>query len=330
MIEMIKKFPGKEITVIGDVILDHFANGINGRISSEAPVHIVTVHKDDFMPGGAGNVVRNISSLGGRAKLISLTGDDDCAKILRDLLEKEQVEVELILDKTRPTPRKMRVVSEKGQEICVHWEDLSPASEDIVRQALMPLWRTNSSVIVISDYGRGLITPELLKSVIEYSHQTGKKVIIDPRPRDGWDCENYKGAFLLTPNRKEAEDMSGKSVNSLEDAYNVAQYLSKKLEANVLITLDCDGMVISQRSGEIDHIPAIECNMIECVSGCGDSVITTIALAISSGASIKEACELSSHTAAVVIRKPGTAIANFSELISQITSYCKVNIPAYV
>jgi len=308
---LIENFKHKVILVIGDVGLDKYIHGSVERVSPEAPVPVLNVRSEKIMPGLAGNTAANIASFGALVYLIGVAGTDSASETLRRELEALGIKSHLIQDTSRKTIHKTRIVGGKQQIARVDYESVEEIGREIEQKILNEARFLIRGVdaVVISDYGKGVITKDLASSVIALCKENGKKLIIDPKPQHR---EFYKGAFLITPNDKESFEML-----QVKDVSERGLKLSEELEANILITLGDRGMALFEQGKERVDLPTQAKEVFD-VSGAGDTVVATIALALGSGASLHEACILANHAAGIVVGKIGTAQVTERELIDEI------------
>ena len=313
------------VVVIGDVMLDQFIWGNVSRISPEAPVPIVEFTSESFMPGGAANVARNLSALRAQTDIFSFIGRDEPGKQLQALLAEQRVDCRGLLPQTdRPTSIKTRIVAHQQQVVRVDREargDCEPASTRRLIASLEPSVLYADAVIV-GDYGKGVVTQQLLDELKGICRARGIWLSLDPKPVHHL---NLMGVSLITPNRKEAfelanmQDASGpRSADPLTDPrlMSMAEKLLQELSpALLLITLGDQGMLLCQRNREPFHIPTVAKEVYD-VSGAGDTVIASFTLAIAAGASPIEAAVFSNHAAGVVVGKVGTATVTPEELIA--------------
>lgn len=311
-----------QVTVVGDVILDIFSNTAHERMSSEAQVPIVKLLHDDRAPGGAGNVASNIAALGGHPQLISVMGSGFGGTRLRELLEKNHVNTDgIIIDQCRRTTTKTRILVDGQQVLCLARETRDPIKPWVIERILECLRASKDTVVIISDYNRGMISENLIERIIREGKERNQQVICDVHPRDGFKLLSQRGAFLITPNRIEAARMADLTTLADDDrsAETVSRTLAHLYESNVLLTRDHQGMTLCTSEGLIEHIPAKEANPLS-VSGAGDTVVGTIALALASGIDLSQAAKLASYAAAVVVGKPGTSSVSSAELADMITN----------
>jgi D-beta-D-heptose 7-phosphate kinase/D-beta-D-heptose 1-phosphate adenosyltransferase len=309
--EIISRFHEGKIIVVGDVIVDEFLWGNVSRISREAPIPVIEILRESFIPGGAANTANNICSLGGSVFLGGVIGDDLYGKILCEKLEEKGIGTQglMVLDEYSTTI-KTRVIAQQQQLARIDREEKQEVTGS-VRESISAYCREHLDdvkVIVIGDQGNGVITQKLFRAIIEM----GKKVIVDPGRKD---FSLYRGASIITPNRQEAEAFVGMSIkerNEIEDAGR--KILSEVVEEAVLITLGEDGMCLLEKTGGIVHIPTIAREVYD-VCGAGDTVVATLALALSCGATLQEAASLANLAAGIVVAKFGTATVSKEELL---------------
>ena len=293
-------------------MLDRYIRGNVARISPEAPVQIVDVIKEDFFPGGAANVSSNISSLGGTAYTVGLVGDDAASEILKEELERRGISPDyLIADREKPTIQKMRITAHHQQLLRVDYEKNSgidnPIYENIIDTIKLLIPQTN--LIVVSDYNKNIITRRLMRDVVQIA---GKKkyIIVDPKP-DNMDL--YHGCSLITPNQYEASRMTRINYKTEDDIILMGEALVAKLVSDVLVTRGETGMSLFMKDGTQKNIPTIAKEVYD-VTGAGDTVVATLALALSSGSSLNDAAVIANHAAGIVVSKAGTSTVSIQEL----------------
>lgn len=312
---LLSQFAHTSALVVGDIMLDEFIWGEVRRISPEAPVPIVEAKRRSYAPGGAGNVAANVVSLGGSAYLGGLAGEDDSARQLRRVLEEcGTLPTGLILDPLRPTTTKTRVIAHSQQMVRVDSEARSPLSSE-AREALLA-WMEETieraGACVLSDYSKGVITPDFAQGAIERAKRAGKPVIVDPK---GAEYAKYRGATLITPNLHELEVAVGREVQSDSEMVAAVQILANILPGTaLLITRGAQGMSLFQEGREGVHIPTVARNVYD-VTGAGDTVVGTLALALGAGAELETAARLANRAAGIVVGKVGTARASYAELL---------------
>src|SRR3954463_16737693 len=300
----------RTVLCVGDLMLDEFVYGEVSRISPEAPAPVIAVQRSETNIGGSGNVARNIASLGARCIFVGLIGEDDAGKALKAALARESgIESVLIPDPARPTTRKVRFVSEhfSTHMMRADWEMASPASgkvEQALIDAILPLL-PRADIVLLSDYAKGVLTARVIRNVIDAARKLGKRVIVDPKSAN---FAIYRGATLLTPNRKEFAEATrsrADSETSIADAAQDAMYLAD-CEA-MLVTQSEHGMTLVVRGGTAMHVPALPVKVRD-VSGAGDTVAAALALTLAAKADWETVLRIANAAAAVAVSKKGTAI----------------------
>jgi D-beta-D-heptose 7-phosphate kinase/D-beta-D-heptose 1-phosphate adenosyltransferase len=310
------------VLVVGDVMLDQFIWGSVSRISPEAPVPVLDFSRENFMPGGAANVARNLVSLGTPAELFGAIGRDDAARKLLRLLGEQNIGCDgLVKNAARHTSVKTRIVAHQQQVVRVDRETRGGLDGKTTAALLAEFKRriSRADAVIIGDYGKGVVTQPLLEEIKTSCHERGVWLSLDPKPVH---LLNLSGFSLITPNRKEAFELAKlpddtKNANPLADKnlQLVAEGLLQELRpALLLITLGELGMLLCQRGQPPFHIPTVAQEVFD-VSGAGDTVIATFTLAVAAGASPIEAAMLSNHAAGIVVGKVGTATTTPAELI---------------
>jgi D-beta-D-heptose 7-phosphate kinase/D-beta-D-heptose 1-phosphate adenosyltransferase len=310
------------ILVLGDVMLDHFLWGRVGRISPEAPVPVVDFESESYIPGGAGNVARNLADLLAATELIGAVGNDDSALQLKQVLQHERIGCSgLFSCQDRTTSVKTRIIAHRQQMVRVDRESRTDIDETTTRWLLAQVERglKTAQAVVLCDYAKGVITQRLLDETKALCRSRGVWLSVDPKPSHHLDLS---GVSLLTPNRKEAFELAGLPDNTRNETpsrdaalLRVAEKLLTELHpALLLITLGDQGLLLCQRGQKPFHIPTVAREVFD-VSGAGDTVIATFTLAIVAGASPIEAAIFSNHAAGVVVGKLGTATVTPEELL---------------
>lgn len=310
-------FEGKRILVLGDVMLDEFIWGRVRRISPEAPVPVVEVTKQTLALGGAGNVASNLVAMGATATAVGVIGDDSDADRLRAVFRELGVASDqLITDATRPTTVKTRIVAHNQQVVRADRESRSPVStvieERIIESFLAEL--EFADAVVVSDYGKGLLTAGVLTRVLAAARQRGSMVCVDPKMRS---FNDYQPVTVITPNNQEAGEASGIDIEDEPSLVEAGRKLLGALDCRaVLITRGEEGMTLFTNDA-VTHIPTVAREVFD-VTGAGDTVIATLALALACGASFEEAAVLANHAAGVVVAKLGTASVTRAELLASL------------
>lgn len=309
--KIIKSLNQHKVLVVGDVMLDRYWFGDVNRISPEAPVPIAKINNTDDRPGGAANVARNIASLNGNVTLLSVVGEDEPAKTLKEILATENVNTILKSDKSISTILKLRVFAKNQQLIRLDFEE-KPSYEilgeilDIYTEII-----DNYNTIILSDYGKGGLGHTA--KMIEIANKHNKQILIDPK---GTDYSKYENATLITPNKNEFRDAVGTWQNDAEFEKKATE-LKKNLNLKyLLVTRSKDGMSLFSNNAQTDY-PTIAREVYD-VSGAGDTVIATLGLMLANQVPIEEAVMLANIAAGIVVAKVGTATLNLQELIYQI------------
>ena len=304
------------VLCVGDLMLDEFVYGEVSRISPEAPAPVIAVQRSETNIGGAGNVARSVAALGARCLFVGLIGEDDAGKALNAAIAQQSlIESILISDTARPTTRKVRFVSEhfSTHMLRADWEAASPATPDIEQkliEAIRPLL-PRADIVLLSDYAKGVLTKNVLRSVIDAARDLNKRVIVDPKSAN---FAIYRGATLLTPNRKEFTEATRSRANTETEIAAAAQDAMQIADCEaVLVTQGERGMTLVPRGGEGIHVPANPVKVRD-VSGAGDTVVAVLAVALAAGADWEVALRAANAAAAVAVSKKGTAIVTLAEL----------------
>jgi D-beta-D-heptose 7-phosphate kinase/D-beta-D-heptose 1-phosphate adenosyltransferase len=304
------------VLCVGDLMLDEFVYGEVSRVSPEAPAPVIAVQRSETNIGGAGNVARNVASLGARCILVALIGEDETGTRLKAALAQESlIESVLVCDPARPTTRKVRFVSEhfSTHMLRADWELASPASADVEQKlidAILPLL-PRVDIVLLSDYAKGVLTARVLRNVIDAARKLGKRVIVDPKSNN---FAIYRGATLLTPNRKEFAEATRSRADTETSISAAAQDVMQLADCEaVLVTQSEHGMTLVPRNGETIHVPAHPTKVRD-VSGAGDTVAAVLAAALAAGADWEIALRMATAAAAVAVGKKGTAIVTPVEL----------------
>ena len=307
------------VLCIGDLMLDDFVYGEVSRISPEAPAPVLAVTRSELMIGGAGNVARNLASLGVRCIFIGVVGDDDAGRTLTSALNAEpRMDARLVIETGRPTTRKVRFVSEHYSThlLRADWEVSQPVStkgeDKLIEHARAAI--AQAGAVVLSDYAKGALTPRVVRAVIDAAKKAGKPVVVDPKGRD---YSIYRGATLITPNRQELADSTHKSAVSDAEIADAAAGLRAAMDAKaVLVTRSEAGMTLVTDGAPI-HVPAYPVRVRD-VSGAGDTVVAVLAAMLAMHADFDPAMRAANAAAAVVVGKRGTATVSVAELRSRI------------
>jgi D-beta-D-heptose 7-phosphate kinase/D-beta-D-heptose 1-phosphate adenosyltransferase len=315
MRDLVSHFVDLPVLVVGDVMLDRFIVGHVTRISPEAPVPVVRFQSEYVRLGGAANVANNLASLGARPSLVGVVGADEAGARLRRELENAAVATDgLIVDASRPTVEKVRIVTERNQQVArVDYEedaDAYGAADQQVGEAIAK-HGDRARVLLVSDYLKGTVTRQAMQALSALKAK-GVPLIVDPKIPH---LDRYAGATLVTPNHHEAEAAAHRRIRTDEDARQSGIDLRRRVQTDaVLITRGEQGMWLSSPEAE-GSIPAIAREVSD-VTGAGDTVAATLALTLAAGGTLREAAILASHAASIVVGKFGSATVTRDELLS--------------
>lgn len=319
---IIDKFRTARVLIIGDLVMDHFIWGRVRRISPEAPVPVVEVTSESLLLGGSANVANNIVSLNGCAMVTGVAGSDyDGKKLMASLKEKRISTEGVVVDKKRPTTIKTRVIAHSQQVVRFDRESRDKIDPLCTSKMLNYIRKAakDSSVVVISDYAKGVITEGLVDETRRVCKRLNKPLLVDPKVEH---FDLYRGATLVTPNNLEASVASGIDIEDEGSLRRAGAALLGRLGSSaLLITRGEHGMALFEQEGET-HIPTVAREVFD-VSGAGDTVIAALSLAIASGADFREASVIANFAAGVVVGKVGTATLSRQELKEAISSGLK-------
>lgn len=308
----------KTIIVVGDVMLDEFIWGKVRRISPEAPVPVVEVLDETYRLGGSGNVSANIRALGGNAIPIGVLGRDHASDRVVNLLQECGIQVEGLIRDDRPTTLKTRIVAHNQQVVRADRESRKPVASQInqrmaeVFAELLP----RADAVIVSDYDKGVVNRELLSEILPKARNAGVPVFLDPKVHH---ADYYRPITLITPNQREAELLTGMAIEDEHELEQAGRKLLERFECEyALITRGEEGMSLFNSTGS-HHLPTFAREVFD-VTGAGDTVIATLALARAGGVSIEEAAILANHAAGLVVGKVGTATVTRAELLADLNS----------
>lgn len=310
----IEDFAGRRVVVVGDLMLDEFVRGDVARISPEAPVPILEVTDRTSTPGGAANAAMNVASLGGRVKIVGVVGSDPAAGVLAALVEKAGIDAgSFVVDASRPTTRKTRIVARHQQVVRID-EESRAAIDAGIGAALIAATTAalaDADACIVSDYGKGVVTAELVAEVVKVARARKIPVIVDPKRRD---FSAYRGATVITPNLAELELATGARCVTTDEVVAAGTSLLGLLDGGaVLATRGAAGMTLLRPGMAPVHTHA-RARAVFDVTGAGDTVVSTLALALASGIDITVAIDIASIAAGLVISKVGTATVDVAEL----------------
>lgn len=315
ILKIVDRFSKTKILVIGDIIVDHFVWGKVSRLSPEAPVPIVEVSKESFVPGGSGNVAHNIAALKGQVFLCGVTGHDLVGSQIVEMINGLGVDTTgVFTDAGIPTIQKTRIIANIQQVVRIDRENRESKNKKIITQVQQYLKETIPQVdaIIISDYGKGMISVPLLKEAIKLAHRYNKVITVDPKVEH---FLKYKGVTCITPNHLEAAQGIHYPVpRDQEETEVLGEKIIKKLRCrSLLITQGEKGMTLFEQGKRSLHIPTMAREVFD-VTGAGDTVISTLTLALAAGADLKQAAYIANHAAGIVVAKVGTATCSPEEL----------------
>lgn len=312
---IIDSFAGTRVLVVGDLMLDEYLLGEVRRISPEAPVPVVELTHRAHVPGGAANVAANVASLGGQPILLGVVGQDENAGYLKAVLKSQNVGIDaLVTASDRPTSTKTRIVSGQQQIVRIDREVKKEISGALAEEVLATFSAAleTADACILSDYSKGLLTPSICREMVAQAGKQGKTVVVDPK---GTDFSKYAGCTVMTPNLRETEIAANVSIQSDADLFIAADRLRAILGADtvLLVTRGGDGMTLFRNGHAAVHVAALAHEVFD-VTGAGDTVGSTLTLALACGARMNEAILLSNLAASIVVQKTGTATVSTEEL----------------
>ena len=316
LIEAIGQFPKCRVLVVGDLMLDSFIWGVVNRISPEAPVPVVEVREESQLLGGSANVAHNVASLGGRAAVAGVIGNDLAGHELLRLFKDISIHTAgLIAEEDRPTTMKTRIIAQHQQVVRFDREWRAPLKKDTIERIIRFLEENLSSFdgIIVSDYAKGVVTREFLDALRLLISGTTIPVIVDPKVQH---ADFYRSFTMVTPNHHEASQMSGIEIQDEDALLRAGKILLERLECQtVLITRGKDGMSLFHHDGQVVHIPTVAQRVYD-VTGAGDTVIAAVTLGVVAGLSTEEAALLANLAAGIVVGEVGTATVSAEQLLT--------------
>jgi D-beta-D-heptose 7-phosphate kinase/D-beta-D-heptose 1-phosphate adenosyltransferase len=311
-------FTGKRILVLGDVMLDEFIWGSVRRISPEAPVPIVEVSGESYVLGGAGNVAANIRALGGIPVLAGIIGKDSAADRVRFLMSELGMESSALLTDDRPTTVKRRIIAHNQQIVRTDRESREPLTSDRNHAvaAAFSKWLPTVKGVIVSDYDKGVANRELLGLILPEARKTEVPVYLDPKVQH---ADFYRPITLIKPNQREAELLVGLTIGNEEQLEEAGRRLLEKFDCPYVLISRGEGGISLFDHGQSHHFPTVARDIFD-VTGAGDTVIATLAMARAAGAEMEEAVILANHAAGIVVGKVGTATVSQSELLADFNS----------
>ncbi len=314
--EILGNFEGKSVLVFGDLMIDEYLRGSVRRISQESPVMVVEVEADEFKPGGAANVGNNLRALGASVAMAGVIGDDEGGRLLMSGLSEQNISTAgIVVDHSRPTTRKTRVIAQNQQVLRVDREQTHPVSESVSAELMEHVLQSVNSVdaVFVSDYRKGTLTQPLAVHISAAARAAGKMVITNPKPSSApW----LAGAHVLSLNRSEAEEVGRRRIPgdvAGEDAFGEA--IRAQIDVDTLvITWGAKGLSYWRKDGEYRYVPAHRVEVAD-VAGAGDTTISAMTLGLLSGANTYESAVIANRAGALVVRKSGVAVVTVAELL---------------
>lgn len=315
LLKVLEGYHAARVLILGDVMLDRYVYGVVERISPEAPIAVMAIERTADLPGGAGNVARNLAALGAQACLIGVVGEDACAEILEaQLLEIANAKGRLIRDRSRPTSVKTRYVADGQQIFRADRESRAPLSAEIEKSVLAEYCNSLSQadVVILSDYAKGVLTDSVVSIAMSEARAHRKIVIVDPKDRS---FAKYRGATVLTPNRSELELACGVPCRTDEEIVIASRRtLETGICEAVLVTRGKDGMSVVAMGAAATHMRTAARQVFD-VSGAGDTVVAALSLGLAAGGGLNDSAALANVAAGIVVGKRGTAVATAGEII---------------
>lgn len=317
--ELLANEASPRVVIIGDLIVDRYISGDVSRISPEAPIPVLAARSSELRLGGAGNVAANLRAMEAEVAMVGVVGDDSHGALLRELFEADGIGTGgVILDSSRPTIEKTRMMSGVQQMLRVDWEDTRPIDSVVLARMLevIPRELEGADAVVLSDYGKGTLAQGVIDLAISEARARSIPVLVDPK---GADFSRYAGATLVTPNRKEAEHALGRELSGLSDLPGAADELIAAASlAQVVITLGGDGIYFRARDGALDGRIPTQARAVFDVTGAGDTVVAHLAFHLGAGLELEAAVTLANHAAGIVVAKLGTHAVTRSELFERL------------
>ncbi len=313
-----KNFSNKKIAIIGDMMLDVYFRGDVKRISPEAPVPVIEVESEFFRFGGAANCALNIQSLGGIPVPVGVIGYDTNGSVFTSLLEENRIDQSgILIDDERPTTTKTRVIADSQHIVRIDKEQKNYINNKLQKKILEFIKGIIKELdgIILQDYNKGVMTPDLIKGIISLANKNNILITVDPKFNNFF---LYKNVTVFKPNRKEAEDVLGIKIKRDEDISKAGKLLMNKLKAsNVLLTLGEGGVAVFQKNAREKRLPT-KARKVADVSGAGDTVISTLTMALAAGADILEASYLANYAGGLVCEEVGIVPIEIDKLFNEV------------
>jgi D-beta-D-heptose 7-phosphate kinase/D-beta-D-heptose 1-phosphate adenosyltransferase len=312
--QLISRFNSLRILVLGDFMLDHYVMGRVDRISPEAPVPVVDVEGENFRLGGAGNVVMNALALGAQPIPLGVIGNDWAGSNIRELLAKQNISSDGLIESSRPTTLKTRILAHQQQVVRVDREQRVPIETNLENQLADRFIHAleNLDGIIVSDYAKGTLTPTLLSRILPAARSKNKLLCLDPKVRH---FSSYSPVTIITPNQAEASSVLGYPIVSEEDLNGAAKRIMEMIDCKALLITRGDKGMALFADGKMTHVKA-KAREVYDVTGAGDTVVTSLCLALAAGADALSAVELANAAAGIVVGKIGTASVSPDELLA--------------
>jgi D-beta-D-heptose 7-phosphate kinase/D-beta-D-heptose 1-phosphate adenosyltransferase len=320
MLQHLDQFTTRAVAVIGDLMLDCYLYGDVSRISPEAPVPVVRARSEKTVAGGAANVAANLATLGLSVRLVGLTGQDEARDLLLEAVRASGAVdcAGVIASPNRRTTKKLRVIGAHQQVVRVDHEDIVPCDASVFEQFLQSCLAAveEADIVILSDYGKGALSDDVIRSVIERSRRLGKKVVVDPKRKD---FSAYRGASILTPNRRELTEATGLACETDEEAAAAAARAIEATGADILLTRSEKGLSYFPVQGEVLHLATVARSVFD-VSGAGDTVVAALSAGLAAGFRMADAMRMANHAAGVVVSKLGAACVTREELAASLSA----------
>jgi D-beta-D-heptose 7-phosphate kinase/D-beta-D-heptose 1-phosphate adenosyltransferase len=320
---LVNALAGARVLVVGDAMLDKFIAGRVTRLSPEAPVPVVMFDHESHRIGGAANVAHNVTALGGHATLVAVTGQDDAASTLAQACREASIAPAMVSDAGRPTTTKVRIVTERNQQVArIDYEADSEIAGEVEQRVVLAVQQhaSDAAAIVVSDYLKGCVTERVMQAAVMAGKERGIPVLVDPKIPH---IDSYKGVTVITPNHHEAEIATNMRVRTEDDARVSARAFKERAACEAVLMTRGDQGIWLLAAGVEGYLPAAAREVAD-VTGAGDTVIATMALALAAGATMTEAARMANEAAGIAVGRFGPAIVSPSELRHALDSAANV------